>query len=192
MSNLILASASPRRQQLLAQLGLPFDILPADIDERHWPSEIPEAYVTRMACTKARQLAQENPTVFVLGADTIVTMDGQILGKPQDAEEARAMLRQLSGRQHDVLTGLALLQHDLALTQIDNVRTRVRFRPLDEAEIDAYVATGEPFDKAGSYAIQGYGGRFVDSYDGCYTNVVGLPIRQTAAMLRAAGLTPSL
>jgi septum formation protein len=192
MSNLILASASPRRQQLLLQLGLPFDVRPADIDERYRPDESPEAYVTRMACTKARQLASTNPTTFVLGADTIVTIDGQILGKPQNAAAARTMLRQLSGRPHDVLTGLALLHHDRAFTQIDSVRTRVRFRPIDEAEIDAYIATGEPFDKAGSYAIQGHGGRFVDGYDGCYTNVVGLPMQRTAALLRAAGFPPSL
>lgn len=117
---------------------------------------------------------------------------GRLLGKPQDEGTARAMLRQLSGRHHDVLTGLALLQHERAFMLIDSVRTRVRFHPLGETEIDTYVATGEPFDKAGSYAIQGRGGRFVDGYDGCYTNVVGLPIRRTASLLRAAGLTLSL
>jgi septum formation protein len=192
MSNLILASASPRRQQLLTQLGLPFVVMPADIDERHGPEEPPNAYVKRMAYAKAWHWAQHNPMAFVLGADTIVTIDGRILGKPQDVTEARAMLQQLSGRAHTVLTGLALLQHHQAFTRIDSVRTTVRFRPLAAADIDAYVATSEPFDKAGGYAIQGHGSRFVDAFDGCYTNVVGLPIRRTAALLRAAGFTPSL
>lgn len=191
MSNLILASASPRRQQLLTQLGLPFVVVPADIDERYRPEECSEAYVKRMAYTKARHLAQHHPAAFVLGADTIVTIDGHILGKPQDAGEARAMLQQLSGRRHDVLTGLALLRHQQAFVRIDSVQTSVRFRPLTDADIDAYIATGEPFDKAGGYAIQGEGSRFVEGYDGCYTNVVGLPIRRTAALLRAAGLVPS-
>jgi septum formation protein len=191
MSNLILASASPRRQHLLKQLGLPFDVMPADIDESWRVEESPEDYVKRLAYAKAWHLAPHNPMAFVLGADTIVTIDGEILGKPRDAGEARAMLQRLSGRRHDVLTGLALLHHHRAFTRIDSVRTSVWFRPLSDADIDAYMATGEPFDKAGSYAIQGDGSRFVDGYDGCYTNVVGLPIRRTAALLRAAGLTPS-
>jgi septum formation protein len=189
MSNLILASASPRRQHLLTQLGLAFDVMPADIDESWRLEESPVDYVKRLAYAKAWHVAQDHPMVFVLGADTIVTIDGEILGKPRDAGEARAMLRRLSGRHHDVLTGLALLHHQGAFTRIDSVRTSVRFRPLSDADIDAYMATREPFDKAGSYAIQGDGSRFVDGYDGCYTNVVGLPIRRTAALLRTAGLT---
>ncbi len=188
MSKLILASASPRRQQLLAQLGLCFATMPADIEERQQLGEAPTAYVIRMAQTKAQHLAQQFPDALVLGADTIVTIDARILGKPQSATEARQMLQRLSGRHHTVVTGLALLQHSTGCTRLDTVSTEVLFRPLGQADIDHYIATDEPFDKAGAYAIQGRGGAFVAAFEGCYTNVVGLPLQRTAALLRSAGL----
>lgn len=187
MSKLILASASPRRHQLLQALGVPFTAIPAAIDEGQAPDEDPLAYVKRMAHTKARQMAQHYPEAFVLGADTIVIVDTAILGKPRDAAHARQMLRRLSSRDHLVVTALALLQHTTERTQCDTACTRVYFRSLTPEDIDTYLATDEPFDKAGAYAIQGGGGAFVATIEGCYTNVVGLPVKRTAALLRAAG-----
>jgi septum formation protein len=191
MSKLILASASPRRQKLLSQLGTPFAVLPADIDERYHAGEAPRDYVTRMSRTKAQQVAQQYPEAWVLGADTIVTIDNRILGKPKDAVEAAAMLSSLSGRVHAVLTGIALAQHGQGYMALDTVSTHVYFRSLSEADIAAYIATGEPFDKAGAYAIQGLASAFVERYEGCYTNAVGLPVQCTLAMLRDAGFAPS-
>jgi septum formation protein len=185
---LILASASPRRRELLAQLAVPFAVLPADVDEQPLAGEAPTAYVRRLAQTKAQHLAQRFPEALVLGADTVVVLDGQILGKPGNVEAARQMLTRLSGRQHTVITGLALLQQGRQFVRLDTVSTLVRFRSLSQAEIERYIATGEPFDKAGAYAIQGEAAAFVESLEGCYTNVVGLPLRHTAALLRAAGL----
>lgn len=192
MSKLILASASPRRQQLLGQLGLPFTVVVADIDERPHPAEAPLPYVKRMALTKAQQIAQRHPEAFVLGADTIVTIDAEILGKPRDIAHARHMLQRLSGQEHSVVTGLALLQHSTQRTLCDTVSTRVRFRVLTPDDIATYLATEEPFDKAGAYAIQGGGEAFVATVDGCYTNVVGLPVQRTAALLQDVGfIVPS-
>lgn len=185
---LILASASPRRRELLSQLAIPFTVVPADIDERVFPGEDPVAYVRRVALAKARQVAGQFPQALVLGADSIVVLEQQILGKPRDTAEARRMLLSLSGRQHVVLTGLALVQEEHHVAFGDIVRTAVRFRPLAPETIDYYIATGEPMDKAGAYAIQGAGAAFVEARDGCYTNVVGLPLRRTAALLQLAGL----
>ena len=188
MSKLILASASPRRQQLLTQVGVPFTIEPADIDERVTPGEAPRDYVLRMAYEKAQRVSRQRPAAFVLGADTIVTIDEEILGKPRDLAEARRMLHRLSGRTHSVMTGLALLHHDRGVVQQDTVSTAVRFRPLSEHDIETYVSTTKPLDKAGAYAIQDSARAFVETYDGCYTNVVGLPVQRTAALMRAAGM----
>ena len=188
MSKLILASASPRRLELLTQLGLPFTVEAANIDESQLPGETPYDYVYRLALLKAQRVAQRQPHAVVIGADTIVTIDGDILGKPDHEAMAQQMLRRLSGRRHAVMTGLAIVQHDTNMVQRDVVSTDIQFRVLSDAEIDAYIATSEPLDKAGAYAIQDAGGRFVDHYDGCYTNVVGLPVQRTAALLRAAGL----
>jgi len=187
MSKLILASASPRRRALLSQLGTPFIVLPADIDERYHAGEAPRDYVIRMSRTKAQQVAWQYPDAWVLGADTIVTIDDRILGKPKDAAEAAAMLSTLSGRVHAVMTGLALVRQEQGYIALETVSTRVFFRSLSEADISAYIATEEPFDKAGAYAIQGRAGVFVQRYEGCYTNVVGLPVQRTAAMLQCAG-----
>jgi septum formation protein len=185
---LILASASPRRRQLLAQLALPFTVMPANLGEHQLANESPLSYVVRMAECKAAHVAQQYPDAFVLGADTVVVLDNDILGKPADGHEARQMLRRLSGRQHTVITGLAILQQRQQLKRLDTVSTVVRFRPLLPADIEAYVATGEPLDKAGAYAIQGGAAAFAVSLEGCYTNVVGLPLCRTAALLRSAGL----
>lgn len=190
MSKLILASASPRRQKLLSQLGTPFTVLPADIDERHHAGETPRDYVVRMSRTKAQKVARQYPDAWVLGADTIVTIDDRILGKPRDPADAAAMLSSLSGRVHVVMTGLALVHHGQGYTALETVSTRVYFRPLSEADIAIYIATEEPLDKAGAYAIQGYAAAFVDRYEGCYTNVVGLPIQRTVALLQGAGFDP--
>jgi septum formation protein len=163
---LILASGSPRRRELLEGLGVRFTVRPVDLDESPLPGEAPRDYVLRLAVEKAAAASGE----LVLAADTTVVVDGEILGKPRDDEDARRMLRLLSGREHSVLTGIALGK----AAEVDE--TLVRFAPLSEAEIDWYVATGEPRDKAGAYAIQGLGSLFVESVEGSYSNVVGLPI----------------
>ena len=185
---LILASASPRRRELLAQLGVPFTVIPANIDESLLPNELPQAYTTRLAHAKAQHIAQQFPTAVVLGADSVVVLGQQILGKPRDIAEARHMLTCLSGREHRVLTGVAVLYAAQHFVGLDAVSTLVRFRPLSSSDIESYLATGEPMDKAGAYAIQGAAAAFVASWDGCYTNVVGLPLRRTATLLQAAGL----
>jgi septum formation protein len=172
----------------LAQLAIPFTVMPAEIGERQLPGEEPRAYAIRVAQAKARHLAQRFPEALVLGADTIVVLDQQILGKPGSVAEARQMLTRLSGRQHTVITGLAILRHCRRVVRLDAVSTLVRFRPLSEVHIERYLATGEPFDKAGAYAIQGGAAAFVETLEGCYTNVIGLPLRRTAALLQSAGL----
>jgi septum formation protein len=184
---LILASASPRRRELLATLALPFSVMPAHVDERHHAAEPPESYVVRLARTKAGQLAEQFPSAWVLGADTVVVLGQRILGKPADAAAARAMLSSLSGREHTVMTGVAVVHHGRRIMQCDVVSTRVRFHGLQAADIEAYIATREPFDKAGAYAVQGGGGQFVAALEGCYHNVVGLPLERTMALLRSAG-----
>lgn len=184
---LILASASPRRRDLLAQLNTPFRIIPANIDERVQPHEHPWAYARRMAYTKAQVIASQYPTALVLGADSIVVLGQQILGKPRDAADAQQMLTQLSGSAHRVLTGVAIVHAVRRLVCLEVVSTVVRFRALSAADIADYIASGEPMDKAGAYAIQGLGGALVTSWEGCYTNVVGLPLQRTAALLHALG-----
>lgn len=164
--DLVLASGSPRRRELLEGLGVRFTVCPVDLDESPLPGEAPRDYVLRLALEKAAAASGE----LVLAADTTVVVDGEILGKPRDDEDARRMLRLLAGRGHSVLTGIALGK----AAEVDE--TLVRFAPLSESEIDWYVATGEPRDKAGAYAIQGLGSLFVEGVEGSYSNVVGLPI----------------
>jgi len=187
----ILASASPRRRELLAHLAIPFTVIPANIDERVLPDEVPRSYTMRVAHAKAQHVARQCPTAVVLGADSVVVLAQQILGKPRDVAEARQMLTRLSGREHTVLTGLAVLHQARQFVCLDAVSTLVRFRPLSPSTIEDYIATGEPMDKAGAYAIQGAAAAFVELWEGCYTNVVGLPLRRTAALLRLAGLAVS-
>lgn len=185
---LILASASPRRRELLGGLGLSFEVVVAGIDERPWPRETPASYALRNASEKAREVRGRLPAdeaMRVLAADTIVVQDGHILEKPDDAAHAAAMLRRLSGRPHEVITGVCLVETRDGVWREEGeaVVTRVVFRALAEDEIAAYVATGEPMDKAGAYAIQGGAGRFVDHVEGSYTNVVGLPVETVTRWL---------
>ncbi|MBO2634496.1 septum formation inhibitor Maf [Shewanella algae] len=196
---LILASASPRRRELLAQLALGnpnfgFEILPADIDESHQAGETPQQFVSRLAEEKAAAgLAlwrgnpehQEGSDTLVLGSDTIVVLGDRILGKPVDKADACAMLKSLSGRSHQVMTAVALT--DGKRTEAALVVTQVYFCDLSDADIQAYVASGEPMDKAGAYGIQGLGGSFVAKIEGSYSAVVGLPMAETRSLLHKAG-----
>lgn len=182
---LILASASPRRAEILRRAGFSFEVLAADVDESRRPEEPPDVFVTRLAQDKAAVVAaQVHGAALILGGDTVVLADGLILGKPADAGDAAAMLRRLSGRTHDVLTGLALLRVPDGVVRVAVERTRVTFVPLGEEEIAEYVEIGEPFGKAGAYAIQECGGRFVARIEGEYFNVMGLPVAQFYRMWR--------
>ncbi len=177
---LVLASASPRRREILNSAGIPCSVRPAEVDESRLAGETPGDYVRRLAEAKARAVQQPGETV--LGADTVVVIDGRILGKPRDAADAARMLRLLSGRVHDVITGVCLLRGE----ECQNVSetTKVRFRELSDSEIDSYVLTDEPLDKAGAYGIQGVASKFVERIEGCYFNVVGLPISRVYRLLR--------
>jgi len=185
MATLILASGSPRRAELLTQIGLTFAVRPADVDETALPGESPGCYVERLARIKAEVVAAAAPGALVLGADTSVVVDGEILGKPSGPLSARATLMRLSGRTHQVLTAVALACDGDIRSCL--VTTDVTFRDLGAQEIDAYVASGEPMDKAGSYGIQGLGGIFVRELRGSYSAVVGLPLQETASLLADAG-----
>ncbi len=197
---LVLASASPRRRELLAQVGYKFEVRPAHIPEDPLPGEDPIVYVTRLAREKAeavyRELALARNVVregdravqslFVLGADTTVTLDNTILGKPEDAADAARILRLLSGRTHRVITGVALATCDGV--DVAAEATAVRFLTLSDEEIEAYIATGEPMDKAGAYGIQGRAARWIPRIEGCYFNVMGLPLALVCSMLEANGI----
>ena len=185
---LILASASPRRTGLLSEAGYVFEVEPADVDESELAGEPPAAYVVRVAAMKARAVAARHPDAMILAADTTVVLDGAMLAKPTDDADATRMLGLLSGRTHDVLTGVVLVRTGRESSAL--VGTRVRFRPLTAAEIEWYVASGEPHDKAGAYGVQGLAARFVESVDGSYSNVVGLPVGAVRALLEAEGLAP--
>jgi septum formation protein len=176
---IILASQSPRRLALLLSAGVLADVRPAHIDEAPLPGEAPRSLVARLAREKARAVPSSE---LVLGADTEVVLHDTVLGKPRDAAHAHAMLAQLSGVSHEVITGFCVRRGDVVREGL--VSTRVRFRPLTAPEIARYVATGEPLDKAGAYGIQGAGGFFVDALEGSYTNVVGLPLHEVLQILR--------
>lgn len=179
---LVLASASPRRRELLQQAGIPFAVRPAPgVDESPYPHEEPEAYVQRLAEEKALAV-DASPGEIVLGADTVVVVDGHLLGKPQDDADAARMLQALSGRRHEVMTGICLRSNGRTLR--DWGVTQVWFTVLSPRDIQEYVATGEPRDKAGAYAIQGIASRFTDRIDGEYSNVVGLPVALVWKLLR--------
>jgi len=182
----VLASSSPRRSELLAAAGFAFDVAHADIDETPLAHEPADRYVVRLAEGKARAVAARFPDRAVLGADTTVVVDGDILGKPADAADAAAMLRRLQGRGHEVLTGIALVAHGRAQVVLE--ATQVSFGPMTDAEIAAYVATGEPMDKAGAYGIQGWAARHVTRVEGSYSNVVGLPVAVVYRLLAGAAL----
>lgn len=182
---LTLASASPRRADLLRAAGIPFEVDPAEIDEDPFPGEPADQYVLRVARDKAVAVACRKSGTLVLGADTTVVIDGTILGKPASDEEARMMLERLSGQEHEVLTGVVLRNGTREWAAVE--RTMVRFLPISTDEIDRYIASGEPRDKAGAYAIQGLASQFIARLEGSYTNVVGLPVGQVCSLLREAG-----
>jgi septum formation protein len=185
---IILASASPRRRELLDQLGITYDVVPADIHERPRPDESPEAYVRRVAAEKSLETWRSNGGGLpVLAADTEVVLDGSILGKPQDFEHALRMLSRLAGREHRVLSAVSLRLGDEHWEAL-NVSS-VTFRRISREEIEAYWATGEPRDKAGAYAIQGKGAIFVRHLSGSYSGVMGLPLFETAELLKRAGIS---
>ena len=184
----VLASQSPRRRDLLTLVGVAHEVRPADVDESVRPGEAPDAYVRRLAGEKARAVADAlgDPAAAVVAADTTVVVDGEILGKPADAAEARAMVRRLAGRAHEVFTGMAVVRGPPLADAVE--RVGVTFRPLGDDEIAAYVATGESMDKAGAYGIQGYGATIVERVDGDYFAVMGLSLRRTVALLGEVGV----
>src|SRR5580698_7913070 len=190
---LVLASASPRRQELLRNAGIPFVLQPTDIPEVPWPGEAPRAFAERMAREKALTVFRQRPDDFVLGADTIVIVDAEILGKPRDAADAARMLRLLSGRRHQVTTGVCLLgpqsetenrQLETGFEDVRSATTIVTVDALSDDDIRSYISTNEPMDKAGAYAIQGRASRWIPYIDGDYFNVVGLPVALVYRMLR--------
>jgi len=181
---LVLASQSPRRAEILRNAGIAFTVRAADVDETPWEAERPGPYVRRLAEAKARAIAA-GPEEIILAADTTVVAAGEILAKPADAADARRMLRLLSGRRHEVLTGICLRRGAEAIR--DHASTAVWFAPLTDAEIGEYVASGEPMDKAGAYAIQGLASRFVERIEGCYFNVMGLPMAMVWRHLKDLG-----
>ena len=185
---LILASASPRRGAILEAAGIRFQRRPTEIDESPLPGESPEACVVRLAEEKARHAARKvTDPVIVVGADTLVVVDGEALAKPVDEQDARRMLRLLSGRAHRVITGIAVLRLPDGAMRCAAETTTVTFAPLTDREIDDYIATGEPMDKAGAYGIQERAGRFITRIEGCYFNVVGLPLARLYVLLRELG-----
>ncbi len=188
-TELILASASPRRREILTTLDIPYRVLVSDADEGLPDGISPADAVRTLAARKAEAVYALAPDAAVLGADTVVTIDGDILGKPRDDADAAAMLRRLSGRTHTVYTGVALVYGGKTVTAHE--ATVVRFAELSDADIHAYIATREPADKAGAYAVQGIAARFIEGIEGDYFNVVGLPARRVVTMLEAAGLCPA-
>jgi septum formation protein len=189
---LVLASASPRRAELLREAGLAFHVLPVEVDESPRPGESARQMVRRLAEEKARlaaariACADAGSPALILAADTTVVLDGEILGKPGSADDARRMLRRLSGRTHEVITGVALLHMPDGRLRVEDETTQVTFAPLGDTDIEAYVSSGEPMDKAGAYAIQGGAARFVTGVEGSYSNVVGLPVELVKRLLGRA------
>lgn len=191
----LLASGSPRRVELLRSLIDTFRSLSCDVDEQILPSESPASYCLRMAEAKARsaceRLPGEDETEWIIGADTIVVLNDEIFGKPLDPEDAKRILRCLQGECHQVLTGICILQRSSGRAWKDLVSTRVRMRPLSDSEIEEYIRSREPFGKAGAYAVQGIGGRFVERMDGSFTNVVGLPLERLRHWMEVLGILAS-
>lgn len=186
-NNIILASASPRRVELLSSAGIEFEVAPGDVDEVLLSGETPEDHVVRLARAKAEDVARKAGGRFYVGADTIVVCEGEIMGKPKDSADAERMLNKLSGISHEVITGFAVYDKERDGVITDAVRTRVYFKHLRDEEIRAYIATGCPFDKAGAYAIQGGAAHMVQKIEGSYSNVVGLPLCEVVDALRRMG-----
>jgi septum formation protein len=187
-SKLILASASPRRRELLAQAGYDFDVQPSSLTESRRPEEDAIRFTTRLAREKAEQVFARHQPAIVLGADTVVVCDGEVMGKPADPADAERMLLLLAGRTHQVITGVAVVwgASSSPVVEVAAELTQVTMRTLSPEEVSRYVASGEPMDKAGAYAIQGYAARWIPRISGCYFNVVGLPLALVATMLEAA------
>ncbi|MFC4767902.1 Maf family protein [Effusibacillus consociatus] len=188
VNKLVLASGSPRRRELLSGLGLPFDVIVSDVDETIEEQMPPEEMVRTLAYRKASAVSNTLQDGIVIGSDTIVVLDGQVLGKPVDEQDARSMLSRLQGRAHTVYSGVAVIEASTGRHLVGHRSTLVHMRSLTDAEIVAYVQTGEPMDKAGSYAIQGIGSTIVDRIDGDYFTVVGLPMELLASMLTSFGI----
>ena len=192
MSELILASGSPRRARLLAEIIGSFRIITSSVEEDQDEGETPIAYVVRVSREKAESVADgpepRGGAGWVLAGDTIVVLEEAVFGKPEDEEHARWMLEQLQDRRHEVITGICLLNRKQAVCYLEAVRTQVWMRKIEPDEMDAYIRTGEPFDKAGGYAIQGYGGRFIRKIEGSYSNVVGLPTERLRELFRTYGI----
>jgi septum formation protein len=186
---LILASASPRREELLRSVGLKFKIIPADVDETYFQGESPRAHVRRLSRDKAGAIAHQYPKALVLGADTIVVIDGQILGKPKNKKQAREMLQQLSNRRHAVLTGFTIACVRAGTSRTKVVQSIVQFKKISPEETAWYVNGDEPYDKAGGYAAQGKGASFIQAIRGSYTNVIGLPLCEVVEALKHLGVT---
>jgi septum formation protein len=182
----VLASGSPRRHELLKLVGIPHEVRPANIDETIRHRETPRRHAERLAREKASAVATRDPNLITIGADTIVVTSRKVLGKPADARQAAAMLKQLSGREHTVVTAVAVSRGKKLRSAVEEVR--VKFRKLRDDEIEAYIATGEPLDKAGAYGIQGYGATIVESVDGDYFAVMGLPLARLVGLLRDVGV----
>lgn len=187
---IILASNSPRRLTLLRQIGIEPLVIPSHVPEEVREGETPEDAALRLAIAKAREVAGKLRDGLVIGADTIVVVDSRQLGKPGSEEEAKKMLRLLSNRTHTVITGLAVIDAGAGDVKTTIARTKVRFKKLSEEEIDAYVATGDPMDKAGAYGIQGRAAAFIEGIEGCYSNVVGLPLSEVMDILKSFGFKP--
>jgi septum formation protein len=190
MNKVILASSSPRRAEVLRNAGIEFEVRPADIDETRHPGEPASGYVQRLALEKARASVNSETsgdTFIAIGADTVVVNGGEILLKPNSPDDARRMLRQLSGAVHEVHTGLAVIRMPQKIERVIEEVTSVHFAKLSDAEIDSYIATGEPFDKAGAYGIQSLGGRYVTRIEGCYFNVMGMPLGRLWGTLKEFG-----
>ncbi len=187
---LILASRSPRRAELLLSLGLEFEVSPSDVEENTDPRESPEQNALNIARDKARGVARQNPGCYVLGADTIVVLDKEIIGQPADEEDACRILLKLAGKQHRVITGVVLISPEEKEYETAAVST-VTIQSVSRDEIRSYIATGEPLDKAGAYAIQGEGSFLVESWEGSYSNIVGLPLEALTDLLKQAGFPAS-
>lgn len=186
----ILASASPRRRELLASVGFDFDVIPSSVPELRDPGESPEEYVARLSREKAAAIAAKHADRWIIAADTTVLLGEELLEKPEDHADARRMLATIAGKTHIVYTGVTLRNTAAGYHDTRVAESEVRMLPLSEQEIAWYVATGEPLDKAGAYAVQGIGGMFIDSVHGSYTNVVGLPLALLYQMLKRAGIDP--
>jgi septum formation protein len=184
---IVLASQSPRRRELLSLIGIPHEVRPADLDESILPGESPTEHAERLARSKAEAVAAREPAAVVIGSDTIVVLDGEILGKPRDAGEAATTLRRLSGRTHTVHTAVAVARNGHTVSAVESVE--VTFRPLTDAQIETYIATGEPMDKAGAYGIQGYGAVIVERVHGDYFAVMGLALGRLVALLESVGVS---